>query len=143
MDDALVSVAGLHALVYCERLFFLEEVERIRRADARVYAGRRLHVEEVEGGSEEEGERRKLVLESETLGLRGVVDVLRRRDGVLVPYEHKRGRAAGRRGAREAWQTDRVQVGAYALLAEESYGQRIAEARAGFRRRAFGITQTT
>ncbi len=45
MDAPLLSVASLHALVYCERLFFLEEVERIRLADAAVFAGRRLHVE--------------------------------------------------------------------------------------------------
>jgi CRISPR-associated protein Cas1 len=36
---------ALHALGYCERLFYLEEVENLRVADARVYAGRRLHVE--------------------------------------------------------------------------------------------------
>jgi CRISPR-associated protein Cas1 len=129
MEDALVSVAGLHALMYCERLFYLEEVERVRLADQRVYAGRRLHVEQVEPPPDEEGERRRLELESEALGIRGAVDVLRRRDGTLVPYEHKRGRSAGRKGAREAWESDRVQVGAYALLAEESYGQLIEEAR--------------
>lgn len=129
MEDPLVSVAGLHALIYCERLFYLEEVERVRLADERVYAGRRLHVEEVAPSPDEEGERRRLELESEELGIRGAVDVLRRRDGALVPYEHKRGRSAGRKGAREAWESDRVQVGAYALLAEESYGQRIDEAR--------------
>jgi CRISP-associated protein Cas1 len=129
MDESIVSVAGLHALVYCERLFYLEEVERIRVADDRVYAGRRLHVEEVAPDPAEEGERRRLELESETLGLRGAVDVLRRRDGVLVPYEHKRGRSAGRKGSRQAWDTDRVQVGAYALLAEEAYGQTIVEGR--------------
>lgn len=27
-DPSLVSVAGLHALVYCERLFYLEEAEQ-------------------------------------------------------------------------------------------------------------------
>lgn len=36
---------SLHALAYCERLFYLEEVEETRVADERVYAGRRLHVE--------------------------------------------------------------------------------------------------
>lgn len=116
MDEPLLSVAGLHALVYCERLFYLEEVERIRVADERVYAGRRLHVEEV--GPDEEGERRRLEFESEALGLRGAVDVLRRVDGSLLPCEHKRGKSAGKKNAREAWETDRVQVGAYALLVE-------------------------
>jgi len=144
MDEPLVTVAGLHALVYCERLFYLEEVERVRVADERVFAGRRLHVEEVAPPEEEEGERRRLELESQALGLRGAVDVLRRRDGVLVPYEHKRGRSAGaagdkrKKGPRHAWDSDRVQVGAYALLAEESYGQRIDEGRVRYH--ADGVT---
>ncbi|PYV66548.1 MAG: hypothetical protein DMG96_42040 [Acidobacteria bacterium] len=38
-----LHVHSLHALAYCERLFYLEEVLRV--ADERVYAGRRLHVE--------------------------------------------------------------------------------------------------
>ena len=38
-----VRVMALHALAYCPRLFYLEEVEEIRVADARVYAGRELH----------------------------------------------------------------------------------------------------
>jgi len=38
-----IRVMAWHALLYCERLFYLEEVEEIRVADARVYAGRELH----------------------------------------------------------------------------------------------------
>ncbi len=127
MDDPLLSVAALHALTYCERLFYLEEVERIRVADASVFAGRRLHVELAKDDAE--GTWDKITLESETLGICGTVDVLRRRDGKVVPYEHKRGRAAGERGAYEAWETDRIQVAAYTLLAEEALGQAIDEAR--------------
>ena len=44
-SHAVLRVMSLHALQYCERLFYLEEVEEMRVADARVYAGRRLHVE--------------------------------------------------------------------------------------------------
>src|SRR5262245_42578423 len=40
-----LRVMALHALAYCDRLFYLEEVEEIRLADAAVYAGRRLHEE--------------------------------------------------------------------------------------------------
>jgi CRISPR-associated protein Cas1 len=127
MDGALLSVASLHALAYCERLFYLEEVERIRVADASVFAGRRLHVELARDDAE--GTWDKVTLESETLGICGTVDVLRKRDGKIVPYEHKRGKAAGKRGAYEAWDTDRIQVAAYTLLAEEALGQTIDEAR--------------
>lgn len=41
-DTPLIRVMALHALAYCERLFYLEEVEEIRVADYCVYAGRTL-----------------------------------------------------------------------------------------------------
>lgn len=43
--DEPLRVMALYALVYCPRLFYLEEVEGIRIADHRVYAGRTLHAE--------------------------------------------------------------------------------------------------
>ena len=68
--EPLIRVMALHSLLYCERLFYLEEVEEIRIADEAVYAGRRLH-EEL---AADEGEMMSLVLESERLGLKGKVD---------------------------------------------------------------------
>ena len=126
MSEPLLSVASLHALVYCERLFYLEEVERIRIADAAVFAGRRLHAELAR---EEDDSVEQRTMESAMLGIRGTVDVVRRRDGVLVPHEHKRGRSAVTKGAREAWDTDKVQVGAYAMLLEEASGSPVPLAR--------------
>ena len=126
MDQTIISAGGLHALAYCERLFYLENVELARLADERVFAGRRAHEEYLPS---EEGSWSRLRHESHALGLRGEVDILRRVDGMLVPYEIKRGRAAGRKGAREAWETDQIQVAAYAMLAEEQFGQAIAEGR--------------
>lgn len=125
VSDPLIRVMALHALAYCERLFYLEEVEEIRLADEAVYAGRRLH-EELEA---DEGEIVSLVLESETLGLKGKVDCLRRRDGRLIPYEHKRGRAAKGNQGPEPWPSDRLQVCAYTMLVEEYAGCSIEEAR--------------
>ncbi len=119
---------SLHALVYCERLFYLEEVERIRIADAAVFAGRRVHTE-LARDEGEDGSWEKQTFESHTLGLRGTVDVIRRRSGQVIPYEHKRGRSGGTPGARDAWNTDRIQVGAYAMLVEEALGQEVEEAR--------------
>lgn len=120
-----LRVMALHALAYCERLFYLEEVEEIRIADAAVYAGRRLR-EEL---AADEGEHVSLVLESGTLGVRGRVDCLRRRDGRLIPYEHKRGRSAKGDNGPQAWPSDRLQVCAYALLVEEHTGTPVEEAR--------------
>lgn len=134
-----LRVQSLHALLYCERLFYLEEVENVRLADAAVYAGRRLHVELAR---EEDGEWHTLDLESERLGLKGRIDCLRRRDGSFIPYEHKRGRAArnnrlndrstnpsAKGGEATVWPSDRIQVAAYTMLIEENTRQTITEAR--------------
>lgn len=145
MNTALgppLRVMSLHALAYCQRLFYLEEVEELRVADDRVYAGRHLHASlEAE---DVDGEWVSLELASERLGLLGKVDCVRRRDGSYIPYEHKRGRAfrsheqddapaARRRGTEKgepgAWPSDRLQVVAYAVLLEEAFGQPIAEGR--------------
>jgi CRISPR-associated protein Cas1 len=172
-----LRIMSLHALEYCERLFYLEEVEEMRLADERVYAGRRLHVEiekkedsrtrkgsvlaqpdvvrrkkksltgnetqrmpwekppdkpdaNVEQTHESEGEPLRLNLESENWGLTGKVDCIRRRDGMLIPYEHKRGRSARSVDNKpEAWASDRLQVIAYAALVAEHSGQEITEGR--------------
>ncbi|MDC3952626.1 type I-MYXAN CRISPR-associated endonuclease Cas1 [Polyangium jinanense] len=128
-DGAPLRVMALHALAYCERLFFLEEVEEIRVADERVYAGRTLHAELAR--EEGDGPSERFVLESEALGLRGEVDALRRRDGQWIPYEHKRGRCKRGEGkdAPEAWPSDRLQIGAYAMLVEEATGEVVPEGR--------------
>lgn len=121
MDTPLIRIMALHALAYCERLFFLEEVEEIRVADHRVYAGRTLH----ESAVPSDGALQSLVLESETWGIKGKADYVRYRDGGLVAYEHKRGRSRGD----EAWPSDRLQVIAYAALLEEHLGKPVAEGR--------------
>jgi len=117
---------SLHALAYCHRLFYLEEVEEIRVADDRVYAGRELHVA-LEAG--EDGEPTQLELADPELGLFGKVDALRRRDGSLIPYEHKRGRCRRGDAGPEAWPSDRIQVIAYAALIASCTGQPVAEGR--------------
>lgn len=121
----LIHVHALHALAYCERLFYLEEVEDIRVADAAVYAGRTLHVE-LEPGAES----RSFDLASERLGLVGKVDCIRHREGHWIPYEHKRGRARRAEDkTAEAWPADALQVSAYGMLLEECQKQPVTEGR--------------
>ena len=122
-----VRVMALHALAYCQRLFYLEEVEEIRVADQRVFAGRQLHAA-LE--ADEEGEAVALELASERRGLLGKVDCVRRRDGTYLPYEHKRGKPArDADNTPEPWPSDRLQLIAYAVLLEETFGQAIPEGR--------------
>ncbi len=125
-----VRAMALHALAYCERLFYLEEVEEIRVQDDRVFAGRRLHAALEAEQADEEGESVAVELSSESLGLHGKVDALKRRDGSYQPYEHKRGKPARNQdGEPEAWPSDRLQVIAYALLLEDAFGKPVAEGR--------------
>src|SRR4051812_9919472 len=98
--DPALRVISLHDLGYCRRLFYLTEVEGLQAPNAAVYAGRALHAA-LE--ADEEGERTLLDLADPALGLVGKVDALRRRDGSLIPYEHKRGRARREGKVAEAW----------------------------------------
>jgi len=86
-----------------------------------------LHVE-IEKREDEEWE--ELFLENEELGLRGRVDALRTRDGQTIPYEHKRGRSCrDANNQPQAWESDRLQVLAYACLLEPALGIPIQEGR--------------
>lgn len=109
---------ALHAVAYCERLFYLEEVEEIRLADERVYAGRLLHER-----LPDDEPLTQYTLESERLGIRGKFDAVKRTDGHWCVVEHKRGRSCKGADARhEAWGSDRVQAIAYGLLLAEHLG---------------------
>jgi CRISP-associated protein Cas1 len=122
-----IRVSALHALAYCPRLFYLEEVEELYTQDAAVFAGRRLHAE-LEKQEDEEWD--ELFLESDELGLRGRVDALRTRDRQTIPYEHKRGKAARDEHKQpQAWESDRLQILAYAFLIESALGIPIQEGR--------------
>ncbi|GIW83916.1 MAG: CRISPR-associated exonuclease Cas4/endonuclease Cas1 fusion [Gemmataceae bacterium] len=119
---------ALRALGYCPRLFYLEEVEGIYLANEDVMAGRHLHARM--DFPHEAGQWLLCELVSERLGLVGRVDCLRRYDGLLIPYEHKRGRPAqGENGEPIPWPGDRLQVIAYALMLEEALEQAVPEAR--------------
>jgi CRISPR-associated protein Cas1 len=122
-----LRVESLHALAYCHRLFYFQEVERISVPHESVFAGRELHTS-LE--ADEEGEQTSLELFSDKLGLFGKVDCLKRRDGSYRPYEHKRGRPRRNDdGSSSAWPSDRLQIIAYAVLLEETFAQSIPEGR--------------
>lgn len=122
-----LRVNAFHALLYCPRLFYLEEVEELYTQDAAVFAGRRLHTELER---DEDGTWETLTLESETLGLRGKVDALRSRNAQVIPYEHKRGRCyRDSQNQPQAWESDRLQILAYACLIEAVLGVEISEGR--------------
>lgn len=119
-DDPLIRVMALHSLIYCKRLFYLEEVEEIRVADHNVFSGRALH-ETLDKGSD----IYTVELGSERLGIRGKLDCAKRQSGALVVYEHKKGKS---KDGESAWPSDRLQVLAYCLLLAEHTGEPVSEA---------------
>ncbi len=122
-----IRVSALHALAYCPRLYYLEEVEELYTQNAAVFAGRRLHAE-LEKKEDEDWE--DLFLTSEELGLRGRVDALRTRDGQTIPYEHKRGRCHRDENKQpQAWESDKLQILSYCCLIESTLGIKITEGR--------------
>lgn len=116
-----VRVSALHALTYCERLYYLQHVEDISTPDDKVHAGRTLHEAELDRTHDWQS----LELASESWGIRGKADFARYRDGHLVAIEHKKGRSKGD----QAWDTDILQVTAYAVLLEEHFGKAVPEGR--------------
>lgn len=126
--EPLIRVMALHALAYCERLFYLEEVERIQIADDAIYAGRTLH-EQLAASEQEKGKWCVMELADETLGLVGKVDCLKRWDGAWIPYEHKRGHPRRDNETTTAWPSDVLQVTAYAMLLEAHTGRPVTEGR--------------
>lgn len=120
-----IPVHSLHALVYCRRLFYLEEVEKIYTQNASVFAGRRLHEKLEKEAAPRGGVWEETEFFREDWGLRGKIDLLRLRDRQIIPYEFKRGRS--RRG--DAWESDRIQLLAYCCLIEETYECTLKEGR--------------
>lgn len=124
-----IRIMALHAMMYCERLFYLEEVEEIRVADGNVYAGRRLH-DDMVSEDDVSPEKRSFEVESEFWGLFGKADALRKRDGQWIAVEHKKGRCHREADNSPApWPSDRIQAIAYAVLISEMLGESVPEAR--------------
>lgn len=128
-----MPVRRLHNFLYCPRLFYLQWVENIFEENADTVAGSAAH-RQTDQPSRFDDERatalrdglpqgakvRSLRLESATLGLVGVVDIIEGGpDGACI-VDYKKGSA--RRlddGSRVAKENDAVQMAAYALLLRE------------------------
>ena len=66
--ESPLRIESLHAMKYCERLFYFQEVEQISVAHPDVYAGRRLH-DDVVPEDDISPEKRSFQVSRETWGL--------------------------------------------------------------------------
>lgn len=124
-----MGVRNLHNFIYCPRLFYFQWVENIFQENADTVAGSNVHRnvdapsrldDPKELGLPEGAKIRSLRLESESLGLIGVVDIVEGGPDGAEIIDYKRGSA--RRdadGERAAKEPDAIQVAAHALLLRE------------------------
>jgi CRISPR-associated protein Cas1 len=124
-----LPVRRLHNFIYCPRLFYFQWVENIFQENADTVAGSHVH-RNVDAPSKldnpkelglPEGSRlRSLRLESESLGLIGVVDIVEGGPDGAEIIDYKRGSARrDAEGERVAKEPDAMQVAAHALLLRE------------------------
>ena len=126
-SNELLRVNSLHALTYCHRLFYLEEVEEYYTQNEDVFQGRRIHVELEKAANNDQV---SLSLDSVALGIRGRVDAIKTKNGAYVPYEHKIGKCRrDEDGIASAWPSDRIQVLAYGMLIEATMDKSVRECR--------------
>lgn len=124
-----MGVRNLHNYIYCPRLFYFQWVENVFQENADTVAGSHVHrnvdvpsrIEDPkEIGLPEGSKIRSLRLESEQLGLIGVVDIVEGGPDGAEVIDYKKGSARrNAEGEREAKEPDAVQVAAHALLMRE------------------------
>jgi CRISPR-associated protein Cas1 len=124
-----MPVRRLHNYIYCPRLFYFQWVENIFQENADTVEGSRVH-RNVDAPSRLEDPReldlpegakvRSLRLESEALGLIGVVDIVEGGPDGAEVIDYKKGSARrDSEGERVAKEPDALQVAAHAMLLQE------------------------
>lgn len=128
-DNELLPARMLNEFVYCPRLFHLEWVQQEWAESADTAAGRHDHrrvdrevgdlppAAELAGGN---GEARSVTLSSREAGIVAKLDLIEVQDGKVVPVDYKHGKPPGAGHGAPIWDTDRIQLGAQALLLIEN-----------------------
>jgi CRISPR-associated protein Cas1 len=130
-----MGVRNLHNFIYCPRLFYFQWVENVFQENADTVAGSHVHrnvdapsrlEDSRELGLPEGAKLRSLRLESEALGLVGVVDIVEGGPEGAEIVDYKKGSAKrDAEGERVAKEPDAIQVAAHALLLQESGGKAV------------------
>ena len=129
-DLPLMPVRRLHNYLYCPRLFYLQWVEELFVESAETVSGTAVHrrvdipstlgSEDKELGLVDRANLRSVALQSDTLGLTGVVDLVARAGEGQEIIDYKRGSPfRDENGSPIAKENDSAQVAAYALMLKE------------------------
>jgi len=125
----LLPVRRLHNFIYCPRLFYYQWVENIFQENADTVEGSHVHrnvdapsrlEDPTQLGFPSGSKARSLKLESETLGILGVMDIVEGGEEGAQIVDYKKGSARrDAEGERVAKEPDAMQVAAHALLLRE------------------------
>mgnify|MGYP005838393007 CR=1 FL=1 len=127
-DLPLVPARMVNEWIYCPRLAYLEWVEGEWADSGDTAQGRRVHTRvDREGGKlapadklgeDERLQTRAVTLSSERLGIIAKIDLLEAEDGRVTPVDYKKGKRP--HVDKGAWEPERVQVCAQALILEDN-----------------------
>jgi CRISP-associated protein Cas1 len=121
----------LNEFVYCPRLFFYEHVEGVFAHNRETIEGAIRHARVDSGsgalppaetvGNDDKIHARSVMLSSDRVGLIAKMDLIEVADGTVVPVDYKRGSPrAGGDGKLEAWDADRAQMAAQAIVLRDN-----------------------
>jgi CRISPR-associated protein Cas1 len=121
----------LNEFVYCPRLFFYEHVEGVFAHNRETIEGAIRHARVDSGsgalppaetvGNDDKIHARSVMLSSDRVGLIAKMDLIEVADGTVVPVDYKRGSPrAGGDGRLEAWDADRAQMAAQAIVLRDN-----------------------
>jgi len=117
MTDELVNVSDLNQFQYCPRRYWYLHFFDTQGRNYQRIEGKTRHENQATRGHW----LNELYLESESIGLKGKIDVLDLEDGRKVPVERKRAKSGDYH-----W-NDEVQIAGYCLLLEEHIGEPVHE----------------
>ena len=122
----------LNEYVYCPRLFYYEWVEGVFVDNRETVEGSQRHQklerkedalpDAKQAAAGETIHSRSVTLSSDTHLLIAKLDLIEGADGIVTPVDYKRGapRESGRDGTLTAWDADRVQLAAQALILRDN-----------------------
>lgn len=117
MTDELVNVSDLNQYQYCPRRYWYLHFYDTQGRNYYRIEGKTRH----ENKSTRGDWLNELYLESESLGLKGKIDVLDLEDGRTVPVERKRA------GGGDYFWNDEVQIAGYCMLLEANIDESVRE----------------
>jgi CRISPR-associated exonuclease Cas4 len=117
MTDELVNVSDLNQYQYCPRRYWYLHFFDTQGRNYQRIEGKTRH----ENKSTRGDWLNELYLESESLGLKGKIDVLDLEDGRTVPVERKRASSG------DYYWNDEVQIAGYCMLLEANLDEQVRE----------------